>query len=67
MRYIMRFNGRESGAIGITYRITAEREASTEQEAIDALYNEFEHISDVTVSVCDGPFVPAQSIYSTPA
>jgi hypothetical protein len=67
MQYTMRFTGRKSGALGITYPLTAMRDAPTESEAIDALYDEYEHISGVMVSVCGGPFTPASSVYATKA
>lgn len=47
--YRMTFYGREAGALGVTYHITAMRTAETEQEAAKALYDEFEHIRTLTV------------------
>lgn len=38
------FMGRRIGSIGMTLEFTARRRALTPQDAIRALYNEFEHI-----------------------
>jgi hypothetical protein len=42
--YEITFTGRKLGAIGIFYTITARHKAATPQDAILALYDEYEHI-----------------------
>ena len=48
-RYSITFNGRKVGAIGIFYTITAIRVATDKDNAILALYDEYEHITRAKV------------------
>ncbi len=50
-QYIIHFHGRRVGAIGIMSAYKAVREATTPDEAIKALYNEYEHISSPMVYI----------------
>ena len=49
--YTINFNGRKNGALGITYPITDYRTAKTRDKAILALYDDYEHISNVRLSI----------------
>lgn len=48
--YTITFSGRLAGALGVTYRITAERLASNQEDAILALYDEYEHIRVISIT-----------------
>ena len=48
-KYICTFIGRTSGAIGITYPITAFVWADNEKEAELKLYDKYEHISQLSI------------------
>lgn len=43
--YKVEFNGREAGAIGITYKIVVVVQAEDEKQALLKLYEKYEHIS----------------------
>ena len=47
--YKITFIGRESEAIGITYKITETVEAVTEEAAVLKLYDKYEHISVLNI------------------
>lgn len=47
--YKIVFIGRESGAIGITYKITKTVEATTKELAVLKLYDKHEHISVLNI------------------
>jgi hypothetical protein len=49
-KYSIRFTGRKSGALGITYSIRATREAEDPPGAVLALYDEYDHISNPVVT-----------------
>ena len=46
----IRFTGRARGALGISYRIVATRDAEDPEHAVLALYDEYEHIHDPVVT-----------------
>lgn len=50
-RYSITFSGRLAGALGVTYKITHEVEATNEREAVLKLYDKFEHIAFPKVSL----------------
>ena len=56
MKYTINFKGRKNGAIGVCYVITDSRVANTPKEAVSALYNEYEHISQAVV-MADNKFI----------
>jgi len=45
IKYIAKFRGRQSGAQGIVYDITAEVEGTDKEDARINLYEKYEHIS----------------------
>ncbi len=47
MRYLITFNGRTKGAIGIFYWIQTEADGDTPLAAFQSLYDKFEHIQEV--------------------
>jgi hypothetical protein len=47
--YVIAFDGRKKNSLGICYKNTATRKGETFDDAILALYDEFEHISFPTV------------------
>lgn len=49
MLYRVTFNGRTSGALGITYKITCLVETANKASIIDLLYTKYECISDIKV------------------
>lgn len=57
MRYTAKFTGRQVGAIGIFHKITAEVEAESPDAATLKLYDQYEHISGLTLT-------PAESMDS---
>jgi hypothetical protein len=48
--YTITFSGRVSGSLGMLYSITARRLAFNQDDAILALYDEYEHIRVISVS-----------------
>ena len=42
--WIITFTGRKKNALGIFYEITAAREGVTKEDALLALYNEYDHV-----------------------
>lgn len=54
MKYKAKFVGRKTGAIGVTYPIETETEGTDRAKAHLALYDRFEHISQLELTpVCD--------------
>ena len=51
--YECRFYGREAGALGVRYWITATVEAASIDDARLKLYDRWEHITDLSVSIID--------------
>ena len=47
MRYLVTFNGRTKGAIGLFYDITTEADGDTPAAAFAQLYTKYEHIQRV--------------------
>lgn len=47
--FFMSFNGRQSGAIGKVYPIITKVRAADEAEAINLLYNKYEHITNLII------------------
>ncbi len=47
MRYLVAFNGRTRGAIGIFYDIATEAEGETPLQAFESLYATYDHIQRV--------------------
>ncbi len=54
--YEVRFTGRRKGAIGKFYEIEAQRFALTPEQAIENLYDEWEHIHQPQVKEIKSPF-----------
>lgn len=50
MKYRATFHGRTKGAIGVTYRIHETVDGETREAAERALYERFEHLSDVRLT-----------------
>lgn len=48
--YTIKMIARTIGSIGCMYPITATRQAASKQGAIEALYNEYEHIQVISVT-----------------
>ena len=53
MYYKAKFGGRQSNALGITHGVITAVEASNEDEAIDVLYEKFEHIGYIDLELID--------------
>ena len=48
--YVIRFTGRRINAMGRFQTISAERDAESPDLAFEALYDEFEHITAISVT-----------------
>lgn len=48
-KYTFKFTGRKVGTIGKTVKFTASLQATSQSEAHLMLYNEYEHITGLTV------------------
>jgi hypothetical protein len=48
-KYQFSFKGRQSGAIGIFYKISDTYEANNIHEALSLLYEDYEHIQGLTI------------------
>ena len=51
--YECQFYGREAGALGVLYWITVTVEAASIDDARLKLYDSWEHITDLSVSIID--------------
>ncbi len=49
-KYKFSFNGRQTGAIGITYQITDTYEAESINEAVSKLYADYEHFRELKLN-----------------
>lgn len=52
--YTIHFTGRTVGAQGVFYPIVAKRTAETPEKAIEALYDEYEHIQQPVATDATG-------------
>ncbi len=52
-KYSITFNGREINAIGIFYTILAIIYAETKEEAVEKLYNKYEHITKINFTLIE--------------
>jgi hypothetical protein len=57
MQFRALFNGRKTGAIGITYDINVVIEGDTKSKAIISLWDKYEHISNLKIEECICPSV----------